>query len=114
MYESGTSEAGSSDLTSDPRAAFLGVGKLHGESSPKDSLANKPLPPLFAGLASSSKREEDCFGRAGKSSSPKRDIVMCATAGSALFDECFILQQAAGSPSAMLSEEMEAVEVCSR
>jgi hypothetical protein len=31
---------------------------------------------LLAGLGSSSKSDADCFGRAGKSSSPKRDMVV--------------------------------------
>ncbi|CAI6341227.1 unnamed protein product [Periconia digitata] len=74
MYESGTSDAGSSDFTSDPRAGFFGVGNPHGESSPPwRSSANRLLP---VGFGSSSKSEELClgFGREGRSSSPKRDM----------------------------------------
>jgi hypothetical protein len=69
---SGTSTAGRSDFTREPRAAFFGVGKSHGESLPPSSSANKPLP---AGFASSSKSEDDCFARAGTSSSPNKDMV---------------------------------------
>ena len=74
IYASGTSEAGRSDLMRAPRSAFLGVGRPHGESLPSISSENRPLPVLPEGFASSSNSEDDCFARAGTSSSPKSDI----------------------------------------
>lgn len=74
MYESGTSDAGRSDLTNEALPAFLGVGNAHGESLLSRSSANKLFPVLPAGLGSSSNSDDDCFARAGRSSSPKRDM----------------------------------------
>ena len=76
MYESGTSAAGRSDLTSEPRVAFLGVGKAHGESLLSTSSANKLLPGFAARLGSSSKSEDEVLGFVleGSSSSPNKDI----------------------------------------